>query len=197
MISLAGHLRLGKLVLLWDDNRITDDGATGLSISEDVAARFRVAHWHVVEVDGHDFEAVSTALAEARHDPRPSLIAARTVIARGIPRLQGQRGGHSARLFEEDATAAREGLGWPHAPFDIPTPVLAAWREAGRRSQPEHAAWRARLAALPAAERAEFERVMRGELPAGWRDVLVDFKRRARCAASMKKRRRPGLRAAS
>jgi len=176
MISLAGHLRLGKLVLLWDDNRITDDGSTALSISEDVAERCRVAHWHVVEVDGHDLEAVSTALDEARRDPRPSMIACRTVIARGLPRLQGQRGGHSAKLFDEDARAARELLGWPHGPFVVPAPVLEAWREAGRRARPEHEAWRARLAALPAAERAEFERVMRGELPSSWRETLAAFK---------------------
>jgi transketolase len=179
MISLAGHLRLGKLVLLWDDNRITDDGATELSISENVPARFRVADWHVVEVDGHDVEAVSRALAAARHDPRPSLIACRTVIARGIARLQGQRGGHSARLFPEDADAARQALDWPHPPFEIPAPVLRAWREAGRRSDAEHAAWCERLAALAPAQRAEFERVMKGELPAGWREVLLDVKRRA------------------
>jgi transketolase len=179
MISLAGHLRLGKLVLLWDDNRITDDGATELSISENVPARFRVADWHVVEVDGHDVEAVSKALAAARHDPRPSLIACRTVIARGIARLQGQRGGHSARLFPEDADAARQALDWPHPPFEIPAPVLRAWREAGRRSEREHAAWCERLAALDAGQRAEFERVMKGELPAGWREVLLDVKRRA------------------
>src|SRR5512143_584450 len=94
MISLAGHLRLGKLILLWDDNRITDDGATALSISEDVGARCRVAGWHVVEVDGHDLEAVSSAIDAAKADPRPSLIACRTVIAKGIARLEGRRGGH-------------------------------------------------------------------------------------------------------
>lgn len=179
MISLAGHLRLGKLVLLWDDNRITDDGGTELSISEDVAARFRVANWHVVEVDGHDVDAVSAALAAARRDPRPSLVACRTVIACGIARLQGQRGGHSARLYPEDADAARQALDWPHAPFDIPAPVLRAWREAGRRSVDDHAAWRARRDALPASERAEFDRVMAGDLPAGWREVLLDYKRQA------------------
>jgi transketolase len=100
MISLAGHLQLGKLVLLWDDNQITDDGSTELSISENVAERFRVAGWHVVELDGHDIEAVSAALDVARKDPRPSMLACRTVIAKGIARLQGQRGGHSGRLFE-------------------------------------------------------------------------------------------------
>ena len=179
MISLAGHLRLGKLVLLWDDNRITDDGSTALSISENVPERFRVAGWHVVEVDGHDLEAVSTALAAARLDPRPSLVACRTVIARGLARLQGQRGGHSARLYPEDAVAARWDLDWPHPPFEVPAPLLAEWRAAGRRSAEEHAAWRTRLDALPTAERREFDRVMAGELPEGWREVLLDFKRQA------------------
>jgi transketolase len=179
MISLAGHLRLGKLVLFWDDNRITDDGSTTLSISEDVAARFRVADWHVVEVDGHDIEAVSVAIAQARKDPRPSMIACRTVIARGIARLQGQRGGHSARLHPADADAARQALDWPHPAFEVPTNVLDAWRAAGRRSGQEHAAWTKRVAALAPAERAEFERVLRGELPAGWRKILLDYKRDA------------------
>ena len=179
MISLAGHLRLGKLTLLWDDNRITDDGSTELSISENVAERFRVAGWHVIELDGHDLEAVSNALAATRTDPRPSLLACRTVIARGLARLQGQRGGHSARLHPEDADIARRELDWPHAPFEIPAPVLDEWREAGRRSSAEHAAWQARHAALTPIERAEFDRVMSGELPEGWREVLLEYKRRA------------------
>jgi len=179
MISLAGHLRLGKLVLLWDDNRITDDGATHLSISEDVAARFRVAGWHVIEVDGHDLEAVSAAIGAAKSDPRPSLLACRTVIARGIARLQGQRGGHSAKLFPEDAAAARENLAWPAAPFQVPPDVLSAWRNAGRRGRAEREGWHARVAALPDTQRAELERVLSGNLPEGWRDVLQDYKRRA------------------
>ena len=179
MISLAGHLRLGKLTLLWDDNRITDDGSTDLSISEDVAMRCRVAGWHVAEVDGHDIEAVSAALDEAGKDPRPSFIACRTVIARGLARLQGQRGGHSARLYPEDAEAARKQLDWPHAPFEVPEAILQAWRAAGRRGEAEHAAWHARREALPAAERAEFDRILAGDLPDGWRDVLRDYKRHA------------------
>jgi transketolase len=179
MISLAGHLRLGKLVLFWDDNRITDDGSTTLSISEDVAERFRVGGWHVIEVDGHDIEAVSAAITAAKIDPRPSMIACRTVIARGVARLQGLRGGHSGRLHPEDAEAARAALDWPHAPFEVPAPVLDAWRAAGRRSNVEYAAWTKRVAALPAVDRAEFQRVLRGDLPAGWRDVLHDYKRRA------------------
>ncbi len=179
MISLAGHLQLGKLVLLWDDNQITDDGNTDLSISENVAERFRVAGWHVVEVDGHDIDAVSIALEAARQDARPSMLACRTVIAKGIARLQGQRGGHSGRLFEEDAQAARDMLGWTHGPFEIPADVQHAWRTAGQRSAGEYKAWQKRVAAWPAAERAEFERVMRGELPAHWQQVLLDYKQKA------------------
>jgi transketolase len=177
MISLAGHLRLGKLILLWDDNRITDDGATDLSISENVAARFRVAGWHVVEVGGHDIEAVAAAIGAAKADPRPSLLACRTIIARGIGRLQGQRGGHSARLFPEDAAAAREQLGWSAAPFEVPPDVLATWRDAGCRGRAERDDWRARVAALPQRDRAELERIFAGNLPERWRDVLLDYKR--------------------
>ncbi len=179
MISLAGHLQLSKLILLWDDNLITDDGSTELSISENVAERFRVAGWHVIELDGHDIEAVSAALEQARNDPRPSLLACRTVIAKGIARLQGQRGGHSGRLFEEDAQAAREMLGWSHAPFVVPDNVKNAWLEAGQRSQAQYTAWQARVAALDAAERTEFERIMRGELPNNWQQVLNDYKHKA------------------
>ena len=179
MISLAGHLQLGKLVLLWDDNQITDDGSTDLSISENVAERFRIAGWHVEEVDGHDIEAVSTALDAARQDPRPSMLACRTVIAKGIARLQGQRGGHSGRLYAEDAQAAREFLGWNHGPFEIPKDIQQAWRNAGQRSADEYKAWNNRLAALPEQDRAEFERVMRGELPANWQQVLWDYKHKA------------------
>jgi transketolase len=179
MISLAGHLRLNKLILLWDDNRITDDGSTDLSISEDVAARFRVADWHVMEVDGHDLEAVHQALTAAQNSERPTLIACRTVIAKGLARLQGQRGGHSARLYPEDAQGMRKLLDWPHDAFEIPSPVLQAWRAIGQKGQVAHQSWHQKLDALPAAERAEFERTLRGELPEHWQDVLLNYKRSA------------------
>jgi transketolase len=179
MISLAGHLRLSKLILCWDDNRITDDGSTELSISEDVRERFRVAGWHVIDVDGHDIDAVSAGLELARKDPRPSLLACRTIIGRGIARLQGQRGGHSGKLFDADAEAARKLLDWPHAPFEVPDEILSAWRRAGQRSVEEYRAWQARVAALPEEERAEFERIQAGRLPDGWRDALETYRRRA------------------
>lgn len=178
MISLAGHLQLGKLVLFWDDNRITDDGDTSLAISEDVAERFRVGQWHVIEVDGHDLEAISDAIAEARNDPRPSMIACRTIIGCGVPRVQGLRGGHSARLYPEDSVAARELLGWPHDSFAIPEEILAAWRAAGQRSNDEYSAWQQRLEAMPADQRAEFERRLVGDLPRDWETALSDYKQR-------------------
>ena len=179
MISLAGHLRLNKLTLLWDDNRITDDGSTDLSISEDVAARFRVAGWFVQEVDGHDLDALHVALERARASDRPTLVACRTIIAKGLARLQGQRGGHSARLYPEDAQGMRQLLQWPHEAFDIPAPVLSAWRAIGQKNLAAHKAWHERLGALPAADRAEFERTQRGDLPEGWQEVLSSYKRQA------------------
>ncbi|MDF1726443.1 MAG: transketolase [Sulfitobacter sp.] len=165
-IALAGHQRLGRLTFLWDDNHITDDGDTALSISEDVPARFRAAHWHVLEVDGHDIAALDQAMTAAKADPRPSLIACRTTIARGIPRLAGQRGGHSAPLTAQDAEAARADRDWPHGPFEVPEAVRQDWRAAMTRGVEAHKAWRSRHADHP--ERAEFDRWIGGILPDAW-----------------------------
>ncbi|HYD65368.1 transketolase [Azospirillum sp.] len=178
VISLAGHLRLGKLVFLWDDNRITDDGAIDLALSDDMPARFRASHWHVQEVDGHDIGAVASAIAAAKRDPRPSMIACTTAIGRGLPH-EATRAAHSARLFKEHTDAARRTLDWPHPPFETPADVLQAWRDAGRRAVPEHAAWQARVAALPPEKRREFDRLREGRLPDGWKDALATYKRRA------------------
>lgn len=179
VISLAGHLRLGHLVFVWDNNEITDDGATSLSISENVAERFRVAGWHVLEVDGHDIEAVGNAFAKARQDDRPSLIACRTTIARGIRRLEGQRGGHSGKLFDADRNAMAASLGWPATPFAIPNEVAAAWLDAGARSQAAYDAWQRRAATMDGSDRASFGRAIAGHLPEGWRDVTSSYKARS------------------
>lgn len=179
VISLAGHLQLGKLTFFWDDNAITDDGATNLSISEDVATRFRVANWHVVEVDGHDIDAVDAAIGLAKLDPRPSLIACRTTIARGIPRLEGQRGGHSGKLFPEDRAAMAKARGWEGAAFDIPAAVRAGWEATATVGKAQRAEWQARLAVTDATYRHEFERVQADERGNGWRAALHEYKARA------------------
>ena len=179
VISLAGHLGLGKLVFLWDDNRMTDDGVIDLALSDDMPARFRLSGWHVQEVDGHDIDAVSAAILLAKKDPRPSMIRCTTVIGRGLPEVEGTRAAHSARIFREGADAARQYLGWPHAPFEIPDDILDAWREAGRRSLPEYEAWQSRVDALPPEKRRLLDRLKEGRLPEGWQEPLRAFRERA------------------
>ncbi|SCM76549.1 Transketolase [uncultured Pleomorphomonas sp.] len=178
VISLAGHLRLGKLIVLWDDNRITDDGVTMQALSDDVRGRFQISGWQVIDVDGHDPEALEATIRLAKTDPRPSMIACRTTIGAGVARIAGKREAHGSRIFKEDTAAARELLAWPHAPFDIPADILGAWREAGRRGETDYRAWQARFAALDPKEQAEFDRMMAGKLPDGWVDTLAAFKRR-------------------
>jgi transketolase len=179
VISLAGHLGLRKLVFLWDDNRMTDDGPIELAQSDDMPARFRLSKWHVQEVDGHDAEAVSAAILLAKKDPRPSMIACRTIIGRGLPGVEGTRAAHSARLDKEQTDAARHYLNWPYPPFEIPDDILSAWRDAGRRSMAAYEAWQARLAALTPDKRREVDRLREGRLPEGWQKVLHTFKQQA------------------
>lgn len=179
VIQLAGHLRLGKLTFFWDDNAITDDGATALSISEDVAERFRVAGWHVQEIDGHDIPAIDAAIAATKSDPRPSLIACKTTIASGIPRLEGQRGGHSGKLFPQDRDDMAARFGWTGRSFEIPEQAAKAWRATALRGAQDRAAWAARHAAASNAVRDEFDRVHARGLQAGWRNTIHAFKERA------------------
>jgi transketolase len=163
--GLAGHLRLGRLKVLWDNNRITIDGSTDLSRSEDVAGRYRASGWHVVACDGHDFDDIRRALDEAAADPRPSLVDCRTIIGKGAPNKQGTAATHGAALGPDEVAAARKALAWDSGPFEIPEAILAAWREAGGRSARTREAWQARLAAHPGRE--EFLRRMEGRLPEG------------------------------
>ncbi len=177
--SLAGHLRLGKLCWLWDDNRMTDDGPIGIAQSEDMPARFRAANWHVQEVDGHDVAAVDAALTLAKRDPRPSFIACRTIIGRGVPGVENTRAAHAGKLTRELTDAARRALDWPHAPFEIPADIAAAWRAAGQRSAAEYQAWQGRVTALPAEQRRLLDRLREGRLPDGWQDGLRAYAARA------------------
>ncbi|MEQ5786820.1 transketolase [Erythrobacter sp. NFXS35] len=165
-IGLAGHLGLGHLNVLWDDNRITIDGATDLSTSEDIKARYVATGWHVTECDGHDFADIERALQEAKADPRPSLVACRTVIGKGAPNKQGTSATHGSPLGAGEVAAARETLGWEAAPFEIPSEILADWHMAGEPGRAAHGAWAGRLEASD--HKAEFERRMAGDLPEGF-----------------------------
>lgn len=148
-IDMAGHFGLGRMIVLWDDNRITIDGATDLSTSTDQQARFAASGWHFVAVDGHDVEDIARAIDAARKDPRPSLIACRTVIGYGAPGKQGTSGIHGAPLGAEEIAAARATLGWTSDPFDIPREVYELWHDVARRGAAAHRAWADRLNAAP------------------------------------------------
>ena len=164
-IGLAGHLALGRLNVLWDDNRITIDGDVALSSSEDVKARYRATGWHVAECDGHDHADIRRAMDEALADPRPSLIACRTIIGKGAPNKQGGHSVHGSPLGGEEVAATRAALRWDAPAFEIPADIKAEWEAAGRRGASARAEWETRLSA--AGQRAEFERRMKGDLPAG------------------------------
>ena len=165
-IGLAGHLKLGRLTVLWDDNRITIDGSTALSTSEDIEARYRATGWHTVRCDGHDFDDIRRALDEALADPRPTLVACRTVIGKGAPNKQGTSATHGAPLGKDEIAAARKALGWDHPPFEVPQDIRDEWRKAGECSAKAHKSWQERLATN--SERDEFTRRMAGDLPTGF-----------------------------
>jgi transketolase len=171
-IGLAGHLRLGRLKLLWDDNGISIDGPISLASNEDVPARFRSAGWHVVACDGHDPASIRAALDEAAASDLPTLVQCRTVIGFGAPTKAGSAKTHGSPLGADEVAGARAKLGWAAAPFEIPATVRAAWQAAGARGQDARAEWTARLAAHP--QRAELERRMAGRLPEGF--SLAGFK---------------------
>jgi transketolase len=163
-VGLAGTLKLGRLNVLWDDNKITIDGDTSLSTSEDILARYAASGWHTTACDGHDFADVARALAEAQADPRPSLVACRTVIGKGAPNKQGGHNVHGSPLGADEIAAARDYLGWSAAPFEIPADILADWRSLGAKGAAARAEWEARATASP--KGAELARRMAGDLPA-------------------------------
>ena len=163
-IGLAGVLKLGQLNVLWDDNDITIDGDTSLSTSEDILARYAATGWHTTRCDGHDHADIARALTEAAADPRPSLVACKTVIGKGAPNKQGSHNVHGSPLGADEVAATREALGWTAEPFEVPADILADWRSLGARGAATRIEWEGRLAASSAG--AEFSRRMAGELPA-------------------------------
>jgi transketolase len=170
-IDLAGHLKLGRLIVFWDDNRITIDGPTSLSTSTDQVKRFAASGWHTQAIDGHDPAAIARAIRKARNDPRPSMIACRTTIGFGAPTKAGTEGAHGAALGAAEIAGARAALGWPHGPFEIPANIAAAWRRAGRSAAKPRAAWEARLAASTLRE--GFEAALSGEPAKAGADLLA------------------------
>jgi transketolase len=174
-LALAGHLRLKNLIVMWDDNGISIDGKIGLSDSTDQLPRFAASGWNVTRVDGHDHNAVIEALSAAQNSDRPTMIACKTIIGFGAPNKQGSNGVHGSPLGADEIALARKTLGWEHAPFVVPADIMSAWREVGARGKSAREAWEARLASSP--HKAEFNRLMKGELPANFNDVIAAYKK--------------------
>jgi transketolase len=151
-ISLAGHLKLSKLIVLFDDNAISIDGSTDLTVSDDQLKRFEASRWEATSVDGHDADAVAAAINAAQSSDKPSLIACKTIIGYGSPNKEGTSATHGAPLGDDEIAATREKLGWPHGPFEVPDNVLNSWRSAGSRGTSERTAWEGRVEALGAQE---------------------------------------------
>ncbi|MFG6083526.1 transketolase [Paracoccus litorisediminis] len=170
-IDFAGHQRLGRLIVLWDDNRITIDGGTELSTSTDQQARFAASGWHVQAVDGHDRDSVARAIQAAREDERPSMIACRTVIGFGAPNKQGSHDVHGAPLGAAEIAAAREHLGWSHEPFVLPDDILGSWRNVAARGAAARAAWQERLTNSPLT--AEFSAMLAAPDAARLREAIA------------------------
>lgn len=163
--SMAGHFQLGHLIVLFDDNGISIDGKTELTVSDDISARFEAYGWQVLACDGHDMAAIDSAISAAKAEPsRPSLVRCKTVIGKGAPTLSGTSKVHGAPLGAEEIAGARAALDWPHAPFEIPQEVLEAWRAIGQQGEAARQSWTERLKTAPQKER--FEAALSGDISA-------------------------------
>ncbi len=177
-IAFAGHLKLSRLIVFWDDNGISIDGPLSLSDSVDQVKRFEACGWQALRVDGHDPEAIAQAIHQAQQSDRPTMIACRTTIGYGAPKKAGTSKAHGEPLGAEELAGAKAALGWTYAPFEVPDGIRSAWNEAGRRGRSERQAWQERLAALPAERRAEFERRLQGIRPQGLGNAIEALKAR-------------------
>ena len=177
-IAIAGHMKLSKLIVCYDDNHISIDGATSVSDSVDQIGRFKACGWNAVRIDGHDQAAILRAIRKAQRSDKPTLIACRTTIGFGAPTRAGTNKAHGEALGEKELAGAREKLGWPYPAFEVPQDILGEWRKAGKRGARARKAWTDTLAKADPAIRAEFERRMAGKLPAGFDDVVKAEKRR-------------------
>ncbi len=177
-IALAGHLRLNKLIVFWDNNNISIDGPVSLADSTDQVARFKASGWNASHIDGHDPEAIAAAIEAARKSDRPTMIACKTTIGFGAPTKAGTAKAHGSPLGAEEIAGARKFFGWDSPPFEVPADILNSWREAGRAGVKARETWEGRLAKADAGLRAEFERRMRGELPKGLDATIADYKKK-------------------
>ncbi|WP_434711401.1 transketolase [Rhizobium sp. YTUHZ045] len=175
-IALAGHLKLNKLILFWDNNSITIDGAVSLSDSTDQIARFKAVHWNTIEIDGHDQAAIADAIEAAHKSDRPTFIACKTVIGFGAPNKAGSHKVHGSPLGADEIAATRKALNWEYEPFVIPSDLLDEWRAAGTRSDNIVKAWEETLAKSPS--KAEFTRRFAGDLPEGFDKAIDDYKKK-------------------
>src|SRR5208283_1971536 len=165
-IAIAGHLRLNRLIVFHDENHISIDGPLSLADSVDQVRRFQACNWNAVRIDGHDQAAILRAIRKAQKSEKPSLIACKTTIGFGMPTRAGTSKAHSDAPGAVEIAGTRRNLNWPYEPFVIPEPILAAWRKAGKRGRGRRKAWLSALQLLPTGEREEFERRLRGDLPA-------------------------------
>jgi transketolase len=177
-ISIAGHLKLNKLIVFFDDNGISIDGPVTLSETGDQVARFKAAGWNATHIDGHNPDEIARAIEAAHKSDRPSMIACKTTIAFGAPTKAGKASAHGSPLGAEEIAGARKALGWTAAPFEVPADILKEWRNAGTHSAGARKDWEKRLQALDSGKRSEFERRTRGDLPAGLDAAILDFKKK-------------------
>jgi transketolase len=177
-IALAGHLKLNRLIVLFDDNGISIDGPLSLADSVDQVKRFEAAGWAASRIDGHDPQAIAAAIANAKKSDRPTMIACRTTIGFGAPTKAGKSSSHGSPLGADEIKGAREKLGWTSPPFEIPADILGWWRSAGQRAKAARHAWDQRLAALPVEKRGEFARRINGDLPLGLADAVRGAKQK-------------------
>jgi transketolase len=177
-ISLAGHLRLKRLIVLFDDNEISIDGSTSLSCSDDQLAQFKASGWSAVRIDGHDPEAVAASIEQARRSDRPSLIACRTIIGFGAPNRQGTEKAHGAPLGADEVAETRLALDWPHEPFQIPEPVVESWRKIGARGQRARRSWIERTRRLNSAPRSPFHDALNRNLPCEYSEAMAQLRHR-------------------
>ncbi|MBL4598387.1 MAG: transketolase [Rhizobiaceae bacterium] len=176
-IALAGHLKLNKLIVLWDDNQISIDGAVSISDSTDQLMRFQASGWNTFRVDGHDPVEIAEALTQAKKSDRPTMIACKTQIGFGSPNKAGTSSAHGSPLGDDEIALTRAALGWKNKPFKVPEDILDAWRIAGLKSRKTRMAWQKRLDALDPEIKGEFERRMRGDLPSGFEAAILKMKK--------------------